>query len=260
MAIEAIYEHPEDYDLEVAARGVQDLPFWHDLLLREQPARVLEIGSGTGRLTIPLARLGQAHGYSLTGLEPEPAMLAYAQARSREEGVDLRFIGGDIRSLDLPDRYDMILLPYGAAHHLLSLDDQLAAWGNVRRHLTPRGLFCIDLVAPDFRFLSRTLTGLPPRRDLDAQGSDGRVLRRTVASHYDRADQLATHAYRYQVREPGGSSRRYRSTFAMHVYFPREVVLLCRCTGFQVERMLGSYAGEPFAAHSELLITLARAI
>ncbi|MGH2409239.1 MAG: class I SAM-dependent methyltransferase, partial [Chloroflexota bacterium] len=85
MAVEAIYEHPDHYDLEVAAREVKDLEFWRALLLRERPARVLEVGSGTGRLTLPLARLGAKHGFSMTGLELEPAMIARASERADRE-------------------------------------------------------------------------------------------------------------------------------------------------------------------------------
>jgi hypothetical protein len=82
---------------------------------------------------------------------------------------------------------------------------------------------------------------------------------RTVASRYAPATQVITHAYEYQVTDRDGGRRCYPSAFAMHVYFPHQMELLCRYTGFTVEAMLGSYAGEPFGDHSELMITLARA-
>ncbi|MGH2344365.1 MAG: class I SAM-dependent methyltransferase [Chloroflexota bacterium] len=263
MAVEAIYEHPEDYDLEVTSRDIDDFGFWRDLVLREQPERVLEVGAGTGRLTVPLARLGAEHGFTVTGLELEPAMLEQARRRGAAEGSGiesmLHYVQGDVRSARLPERFEVILLPYGVAHHLVALDDQLAAWHNLHHHLKSRGLLCIDLAAPDFNQLSQALTKTQPERDLDARTPDGRLLTRTVTSRFDRPTQLATHMYRYRAKGPDGKERRYRSDFAMHVYFPREVELLCRGAGFRVERMLGSYSGEPFDNHSELLITLARA-
>ncbi|HEY8282898.1 MAG TPA: class I SAM-dependent methyltransferase [Chloroflexota bacterium] len=263
MAVEAIYEHPDHYDLEVASREVKDLEFWRTLLLRERPVRVLEVGSGTGRLTLPLARLGSKHGFSMTGLELEPTMIQRARAHAAREqdqlGDVLQYIEGDIRLSQLPESYDAILLPYGVGHHLVDLDDQLTAWRNIRRHLAPGGLLAIDLEAPDFSTLSRALTGTGPRPDLDIQGSDGQRIRRSAASHYEQATQLATHAFYYNVTSGDDSRDQYASEFAMHVYFPREVELLCRATGFTVERMLGSYAGEPFGDHSRVMIALARA-
>jgi SAM-dependent methyltransferase len=263
MAVEAIYEHPEDYDLEVASRDLDDFGFWRDLLLRERPEEVLEVGAGTGRLTVPLARLGAELGFSVTGLELEPAMLERACRCADREGNGiksvLRYVQGDVRSMRLPERFDVILLPYGVAHHLVDLDDQLSAWHNLRRHIRPGGLLCIDLAAPDFHQLAQQLTETASRRDLEVRTADGRLLTRTVTSRFDRASQLAVHVYRYRAREPDGRERRYRSDFAMHVYFPREVELLCRGAGFRVERMVGAYTGQPFDHQSELLIVLARA-
>ena len=263
MAVEAIYEHPEDYDLEVAAREVKDFDFWRALLLRERPGRVLEVGSGTGRLTLPLARLGARHGFSITGLELEPAMITRARERAAQEaahmGSALRFVEGDIRSSRLADSYGVILLPYGVGHHLTNLDEQLAAWRNIRAHLEPGGLFAIDLEAPDYNTLARATDGTDTRPDLDAQGNDGRRMTRTVTSHYEQGTQLATHTFSYDVTTTNGGRDQYGAEFAMHVYFPREIQLLCLATGLRVERVLGSYMGEPFDNHSRVMITIARA-
>jgi len=262
MAVVAIYQHPDDYDIEVAAREVKDFDFWQALLLRERPARVLEVGSGTGRLTLPLARLGAIHGFSITGLELEPAMIARARERAAQEaghlGAALRYTQGDIRSCQLPESYDVILLPYGVGHHLQELEEQLAAWRNVRRHLEPGGLFAIDLEAPDLSILARALDGTAPRPDLDARGANGRRISRTAACHYEQGTQLATHVFHYHVTNADGGRDHYSSEFAMHVYFPREVELLCRATGLTVERVLGAYTGEPFDNRSRVMITLAR--
>jgi hypothetical protein len=45
----------------------------------------------------------------------------------------------------------------------------------------------------------------------------------------------------------------------MHVFFPREIELLCRLAGYKVEELIGSYTGEPFGDDSPQLIALARA-
>ena len=123
---EAIYRHPEDYDLEIAAHDVRDLPFWLDLLQQEHPRRVLEVGCGTGRLTVPLARAGARSGFTVTGLDPEAEMLTRADTLAAAEAAAtraaLRFVQGDVRALDLDEQHDVVLMPYGAAHHLLGLD------------------------------------------------------------------------------------------------------------------------------------------
>jgi SAM-dependent methyltransferase len=274
MALEEVYRHPDDYELETQAREIGDLPFWIGLLQRERPTRVLEIGSGCGRLTLPLARLGAAQGFSVTGLEIEPAMLRRAEEHARDEAAPtrqaLRLAQGDARDLDgalhrlqgaedLP-AFDVILMPYGVAHHFTTPDEQLSVWRGARRWLQAGGLLAVDVTAPD---LERLLAGrdAPTPRRLDLEVSrDGRTLRRTVATRYDATTQQETLAYDYHMSEADGTVRDYRSQFTMRVYFPRELALLFCATGFSMERLLGSYRGEPYSAGSPLLLALGRAV
>lgn len=262
MAAETIYQHPLDYELEVAAEQVQDVPFWIDLVQREQPRRVLEIGCGTGRLTLPLARVGVERGFSITGLDLEAAMLARAgeRAQAESEGARraLRFIRADARSFSLAERFEVVLMPYGVAHHLLTSEDQLAAWRNARRHLAPDGLFAVDVQAPDLALLARARECTPRVVDRDLWGEDGRHLRRSVATCYDALSQRLLFAFEYEVTDPDETRRAYPSEFAMYVYFPQELARLFQETGFRVERFVGSYTGAPFDNHSAQLIALAR--
>jgi len=264
MAVEAVYLHPEDYDLEVASRRVDDIPFWLDLAQKERPRRFLEVGSGTGRLSIPLARAAAKQGFEVVGLEAEELMLARArqlcQAEPSPAQQALTLVQGDVRTMRLPWHFELIALPYGIAHHLIEVDDQIAALRSAREHLHPGGLLCIDLGAPDMQFLAQAQQGVPRHVDLDAEAPSGHRLTRTVASTYTPAEQRVVHAYRYESVKPDGGRDAYPSDFTMHVFFPREVELLCRHTGFRIERMLGSYGGKPYADQSLLMIVLARAV
>lgn len=277
MAVEEVYRRPDDYELETLARDIGDLPFWTGLLQRERPARVLEIGSGCGRLTLPLARLGAAQGFSVIGLEMEPAMLRRAEEHAHAEAVEtrraLRLTLGDARDLDgalaplaplasVGDDalLDLILMPYGVAHHLTTPDDQLGAWRGARRWLRTGGLLAVDVTAPNLIRLLAGRDGATPRRLDLVVSRDGRTLRRTVATRYHAATQLEILAYEYQVSEPDGSQHEYHSDFTMRVYFPRELELLFRATGFALEQLIGSYSGEPYHARAPLLLCLGRAI
>lgn len=260
---EEIYENPADYDLEVAAHAVHDLPFWTTLVRRERPRRVLEVGCGTGRLTLPLAQLGATEGFTTVGLEPALPMLQQATARAADAPAATRaalhFVQGDIRDCAFDEPFEIILLPYGAAHHLATIEDQLTAWRNAHRLLAPGGLLVVDLSAPNLAQLAAASGRTTPRaEDLVAEGDEGQQLRRTVAISYDAANQEALMDYRYVVRAPNGEERRYASPFAMHVYYPRELALLFASTGFVLERLLGSYAGEPFSDESPQLIAIGR--
>jgi len=276
MPVEEVYQRPDDYELETLGHEIGDLRFWQELLQRERPRRVLEIGSGCGRLTLPLARQGATQGFSVIGLEMEPAMLARAQEHARDEPETtqraLRLAQGDARDLDGALRrqgaadgaevhvFDVILASFGVAHHLITPDDQLSAWCGARRWLRTGGLLAVDVMAPD---LSRLLAGqeaqTPRHPDLEVS-RDGRALRRTLATRYYAVLQQETLSYEYHITERDGTRRDYRSDFASYVYFPRELALLFRATGFTLEQLVGSYSGDPYDAHSRQLIGLGRAV
>jgi SAM-dependent methyltransferase len=266
MAVEPVYQHPEDYELEVASQHLRDASFWSDLVRCECPRRALEIGCGTGRLTIPLAREGARLGYTVTGLDAEPAMLTRACDHLRSEPAEVqravRFVHGDARDLisagAVGERFDVILAPYGVAHHFVTIEEQTAAWRAVQNRLAPGGLFVVDVTMPDLALLVEAQACGPRVLDLDVWSADGRHLRRSVARGYDAATQRLTMEFHYEVVEPDGSWHAYPSTFVMYVYHAQELMRLFQSTGFMVERLIGSYSGEPYGNDSHQLIALAR--
>ena len=151
-------------------------------------------------------------------------------------------------------------MPYGIAHHLTSLDEQLAAWRLLHRHLVTGGLLAVEVTAPNLDLLAQATRGTPRTIDLDVSDSNGTHLQRSVVTTYCPTSQLALQTFSYTVCDRNGECRRYDSHFSMHVYFPCEFVSLFAATGFTVERLLGSYDAKPLAANSPVMIALARAI
>ena len=72
--MEPIYQRPGDYDLEHEGDD-EDIEFYKRLIGRWRPDRVMELASGSGRVTIPIARLAARLGFDVVGLELEGPML-----------------------------------------------------------------------------------------------------------------------------------------------------------------------------------------
>src|SRR3954466_2012996 len=115
-------EYAPFYDWENARTlGRQDVPFWR-AVASQTKGRVLELGCGTGRIALPLARAG----VSLVGIDRSAPMLARARARVRRArlGSRLQLVRGDIRHLPFPSgprrgRFAMVMAPYGMLQSLL---------------------------------------------------------------------------------------------------------------------------------------------
>jgi SAM-dependent methyltransferase len=109
-----------------------------DAVVPGKPTTVLDVGCGTGAVTVALARrLGQES--RVTAIDISEPMLAGAQARAAREGVAASFIRGSAETHPFdPGAYDMIVSRFG----VMFFDDDIRAFRNLRRATKPGGRLC----------------------------------------------------------------------------------------------------------------------
>jgi SAM-dependent methyltransferase len=271
---EAIYQRPGDYDLEHEGDN-EDVDCLVKLVDAAGPRRVLELGAGSGRLAIPLARRGaEQSSFDVVGLEPADEMRAEAERKLAAEpatvAARLRFEAGDMRSWRSPEPFDVIVCACSSVTHLLELDDQLAAWRAAFANLRPGGLFIVDVIMPHLPAYTDSLQ-TPPRTllELDVDTVDpqnGARLVRYKATQYLPHEQRARIRFLYDKFVPAATgaepskpqAERYVSDFDSHVYFPRELQLLYLCTGFTIDALYGDYQLRPLRHGSRQMIASGR--
>src|SRR3981189_1609802 len=117
-----LYRRPDEYDLEHLGDD-EDIQFYVSLARSLKPMSVLELASGTGRITIPLAEEGARSGYSVVGLDTEPAMLKQAVQKVKRLAASVRshvsFVRGDMRSWRGREPFDLIVIPCSSISHVL---------------------------------------------------------------------------------------------------------------------------------------------
>jgi SAM-dependent methyltransferase len=259
--VDAIYARPRDYDLEHEGDD-EDVWFYVELVRRLQPRRVLELAAGSGRVTIPLANEASAQGFEVVGLEVSEPMLAEAERKRAElpEAAQrcLTFVQGDLRHWKASNPFDLIITPCASLAHLLSLDDQIAAWTRAYDNLAAGGRFVVDLVMPNLLAYADSMQ-TPPRAvleiDIDTEDPEnGDRLLRYKTTRYIPHEQRAEIRFLYDKLSGNATVDRYVSDFDSHVYYPREVELLFRLTGFDVESRYGDYQMRPLRQRSRAMI------
>jgi SAM-dependent methyltransferase len=205
------------------------------------PRDLLELGTGAGRIGIPLAE----EGHRVLGLDNVAEMLSRARARAARTGAaSIRFVHADMRSFALERSFDAVLLPFNGLAHLHSLEDIQSCFGCVREHLRPEGRFVIDIFNPDLRYLS----GRRPaeqRGTFEYLGPDGQWCSVKETTVYDEASQLNYVTWHYRC-----GRKRFSRTVGIRVFFPQELEALLRLGGFRVTAREGNYSGEPFHSKS----------
>jgi SAM-dependent methyltransferase len=250
-------EYAPFYDGENAQTlGRRDIPFWRRLAGRAA-GPVLELGCGTGRVSVPLARAG----VRLVGVDRSAAMLARAAARVdglRRPGRALRrrpgFVRSDIRALPFgPAAFSMVLAPYGILQSLLRDRDLSATLDAVARVLPRGGLFGIDLVpdVPHWReYRNRTqLTGR----------LGGRQVTLIESVSQDRRRHLTRFEQRYVERHDGKATE-HRFDLRFRTLPMRQMTGRVEKAGFVIDAVLGDYRGRAWDERADVWIILATRI
>ena len=262
---EAIYQRPGDYDLEHIG-DTEDIVFFTTLVSRFQPKRVLELACGNGRVTLPLAEAGATQGFEVTGLELVPDMLEAARQRQSEAAPKVRdrlhLVEGDMRNWQAKMPFDLIVTPCSSMCHLLTLEDQLAAWRSAYQNLFAGGRFVVDVTMADLGNYAESFHS-PPRElvEVDLDTFDMQTLTRLLrykTTRYLAHEQRARIRFLYDKYVGTAQPERTVSDFESHVYYPREMELLFRHTGFDVEAVYGDYRSQPLTASSPQMIFIGR--
>jgi ubiquinone/menaquinone biosynthesis C-methylase UbiE len=251
------------YDWENAQTlGRRDVPFWQRVA-KQAHGPVLELGCGTGRVSLPLARAG----VSLVGIDRSAPMLERARRRSKPRGKgarpgtaktvpydagSVRFVRGDIRALPFGDAsFPMVSAPYGILQSLIRPSDLTATLASVARVVAAGGTFGIDLV-PD----------VPKWREYEnrvgLRGKSGKTQLTLIESvRQDPKRRLTTFEQKY-VERRGSETREHRFDLTFRTLSVSEMTRQLERAGFGVDAVLGDYRGRPWDDRADVWIIMAK--
>lgn len=251
---------PDYYDAVTPDSWQGDVE-WYVRRALEAGGPVLELGCGTGRITLPLAEAGvevhalDASDTMLNVLRRKLADLA-PEAQSRVHP----FVG-DMRTFDLPTRFALVIAPFRAFLHNLTEADRLACLSRVRQQLQPGGGFAFNVFHPSLEFMAQHAGPLARVwRWLGTHPLDsGGFVVRSDANRYDTVHQLVHSLHRYEeFDENGVMVRTTVHQITLAYLYAADIRRLLSEAGFTDVSIFGGFTGQPFARDSDELVIDAR--
>ena len=239
------------YDLDLDGY-VEDITLYESFARRgDLPS--LELGVGTGRVAIALARAR----LPVWGIDNSEAMLRVAREKAGPAPAErLHLAHADMRNVNLGREFDLVYCALGGFLHLESQEDQIATLVRAREHLAGGGLLVLDLpnaMTIDWESGPHPLvlewTRSHPQRDT--------TISKLVSVEVAAAEQTQRLTYWFDEVTVEGTVRRASATVALRHVFPAEARLLLEGAGLRLTSLYGSYDLAPFDDDSARMIVVA---
>jgi SAM-dependent methyltransferase len=247
---------PELYDI-VTPPSFRGDAEWYRRKARECGGPVLELGAGTGRITLGIAQ----DGVPVYALDADAAMLDRLRQKLANESPEVRervmVMEGDMRVFTLPERFALVIAPFRAFLHNLTEDDQLACLDRVRQHLRPGGCFAFNAFHPSLEYMAHHAGALAGiwRWAGTFPRADGGCIVRSDANRYDTVRQLVDSQHRYEEYGPDGTlTRTSLHRLQLAYLYPPDLRRLLKQAGFRSVQIAGGFDGRPFGKDTDELV------
>ncbi|HKW79031.1 MAG TPA: class I SAM-dependent methyltransferase [Candidatus Limnocylindria bacterium] len=238
------------YDLDVQFAVVDAAIDWFRGLARMTGGPVLELGVGTGRVAIPIAKDGS----EVVGIDRSTAMLARAAKHAKEQRVRLGLVEADMRTFSLDRTFPLVTIAFNT-FLMLTPDERWACLARCREHMTPNGRLAIDVFQPD----PNTIAGLDGGVREEWRRPDPETGHHVAkfSSTRGNVDGLTLHWW-FDEELPDGGVRRITRETRMHYLYRREAELMFPAAGFEIDSLHGDYTAAAVTGSSPQLLFVLR--
>ena len=251
MKQEDIYgDYSAFYDIYIG-NWLDDLPFYLQYA-RDVRTPILEIGAGTGRLTIPFAR----NGNGVVAVDVSSSMLDILRRRIRTETPDLqekiKIVESDASTLTLGERFDLTIVPYFTFNYFLTRDMQQRVLGTLSKHLLPDSKLLVDVFIPHGLIAKCPTHPVQEVNAVDPQ--TGNRIRGWITYSIEKTHQIEQRNHLFEVSRSDGTVVRSEFSTRRKYSFLSELQETFSSAGFSIDHEYGGFNQEKATETSERLV------
>jgi SAM-dependent methyltransferase len=247
------------YDAAYAAMGVADDASFYLELAKRCGGPVLEIGCGTGRVLLPIARSG----IETDGVENSAPMLSILKEKLAREAPSVRekvtLHSGDMRDFRLDRKFRLVTIPFRPLQLLYTVEDQLAALKSAAAHLDEGAVLAFDVFYPKFANLP---VGVGEERlevEWISPDDPSILIRRFYRKDaVDKINQTYSLTFIFRSLRNGEVILEETDTLKMSYYTYPHLRALFLLAGLEIAEEFGSFAKAPMSNSAEEMIFLLR--
>jgi ubiquinone/menaquinone biosynthesis C-methylase UbiE len=233
-----------------------------DLIVRlaaQNTGPILEMGCGTGRLLLPLARLGNV----IVGVDNSKVMLSLAQSKIAKEQKAVQnrveLVYADMINFEISSNFGLILYSHNTLMHL-NRHQLKRSLERSAQNCSPGGMVFLDIENP-IQMIDPSEDDLVVLENVYIDEDKQKVVQQFSSSWIDQ-DSQSRHVTWMLDEFPaaGGSLQRSVVRFTMNYYYSHELIELLENLGLTISNQFGDYEGGAYGEDSDRLIIIAKSM
>lgn len=209
------------------------------------PKKIIDIGCGTGNISIPLSK----RGYEMIGIDISSEMLAIARHKMLSNNVSILLIEQDMRELELNDTANLVISYCDSFNYLADIEEVKNAFTRIHKHLEIGGYFIFDLHSP------YKMTDIYNGQIYAWNDEDVSVI---WLPDVNEMELTVEHDLTFFMKNESGSYNKFQETHYQKTYKVDDIKELLEETDFEVMNVYGDFQLQPVTNTTERIFYVAR--
>ena len=237
----------EIYD-QVYSDVFEDIHFYKNLAYRTND-KILEIGCGTGRITIPIAK----DGHKVVGIDISESMLAILKNKIKNSILDISCHKMDMKNINIKGNFSLVIIPFNGFQSMLDISDQYECLSSIRAHMHSDSNLVLDMFPPSLNMFDQNpQTWYQVKEIISADSSESIMVKHS--SKYLLESQLIHTKLMIEEIINCEIVKTVYKDFSLRYTNRYESEYLFKHTGFKIENLYGNFNLDKFDENSDKMI------